>query len=176
MDRALASGAKGCRFDSCWGRQPNSRQVKDLAFSFFRRRTPQDGFYGNFYDKSRRLAAEFSVSPLSRCTPGLGSRWCRMEVRQCDAETEFRVASSSTTAATGGASNYRARKNSARCLWSPAAAMDWRMALPRRRERFSPDISSVFSGFQWREGLSAGIEGFVQFLDPTRKAIRNDRV
>ena len=33
-----------------------------------------------------------------------------------------------------------------------------------------------FSGFQWRDGLSVGIEGFMRFLDPTRKAIRDDRV
>jgi hypothetical protein len=46
--------------------------------------------------------------------------------------------------------------------------------IPRRT--VSPDISSVFFGFQWRDGLSVGIEGFVRFLKPTRKAIRNDRV
>jgi len=37
-------------------------------------------------------------------------------------------------------------------------------------------LHQFFSGSLWRDGLSVGIEGFAQFLDPTRKAMRNDRV
>jgi hypothetical protein len=60
---------------------------------------------------------------------------------------------------------------------NPAEVPDEQAGADSSRMRYAnPHFSSLFCGFQWREGLSVGIEGFVISLDPTGKAARDDRV